>query len=192
MIFLLFLSSFLFFLPSFLMLNYLCSYKTVVAVIFVLLMISLIQRINVAHPMLVTYLYAPLYISVCVFQFNSLWSSNHFKATVYLFPSCFKRWCPGLADNLVQWKAQKVLESHRQGLCLELNLVLVAPEQALSSLSSSFTFHTTRVITATSESCQKMNTSNLMYNTVNAERMLIPWTSVPLFVPPYSALGEID
>ena len=66
---------------------------------------------------------------------------------MYLFTSCIKRWYPGPGNNLVQRKAQKVLESHRQDL--RLNLVLMAPEHALSS---SFTFYTIRKEMATHSS----------------------------------------
>lgn len=103
------LPSFSVFLPSFLMLNYLCSYKTVVAVNFVLLMVSLIQRINVAHPMLVTpYLYAPLYISVCV-------CSNSIVCEAQIIS---KPWCTCFhhvsKDGVLDWQTTWYNEKHRR------------------------------------------------------------------------------
>lgn len=77
---------------------------------------------------------------------------------MYLF-TVSSRLYPRPGDNLAQRIEQKALESHRQDLIL-----VHASEPALSSLSLSFVFHMTGVITDTSESCQNAKASNIRHD----------------------------
>lgn len=70
---------------------------------------------------------------------------------------CLRRLHPVPGDNVAQRKESFGVAQTGSDSC--------APGQALSSLSFSFLFQVTGVITATAESCQKMKAASIMQDT---------------------------
>lgn len=100
----------------------------------------------------------------------------------------FQEMVPWSGRQLGSEEKQKALESAQIGS----ESASCAPEQALSSLSSSFIIHVTGVVTATSECCQQMKASNRMHDIQGVLKECVSLDLLCLFFPPYSALRELD